>query len=1486
MPEIATAWVTLAISGKGLQNQIRREFEQAEKSAKLNPKINTSGLGSQGAKAGKDFGDKFTSNAKTALATLSAVTIGAGLVDQFKKVLSVGMDWQNNLNTLQAVTGATADQMDAAGKAARALGNDISLPATSANDAASAMTELAKGGFTVQQSMDATKGSLQLAAAAQISAADAATIQSQALQAFGLSAGDAGKISDTLANAANASSAEITDVAAALAQAGTVANQFGLSAQDTAAAIGLLANNGIKGSDAGTLLKSSLLALTDQSNPAQGAIQELGLTVYDAQGKFVGLHTLFQQLGEASKNMTPEMYQAATATLFGSDAMRLAGVAAKDGSVGFDQMRVSIDRQGAAADVAAAKTKGLPGAWERVKNAVESLQLTAFDAIQGPVSRLLDGMSAGLGQVVPKATAAWNALKANPTVVGTFTDTVNAFKGLAAAAKSVWPALLQIGQSLAMASAAIGVSTWKLFVVGLQAAAGALNSIAPLLSTIAGLMKDNQGVVTAAAGAWLLFKTIPSLLGRVGTAMAPLTSRVQSATNVFRGFGEEMRVQQSLAALGNRSIGTMGAAWATASARVSGAIGSMKGAVSGMVSALGGPFGAALAAAGVAFAVISAKNEKSTQSMKAYQDAIKATGKVQVDLNEALAKSGGLQDDTVKGLGVDRIKALNDELETASQRTGSFLDGIRGEGKGLFSLDSLFNVGDKLGGTKTQNQAIEEQAAAAKSAQQALDDLKLSNQSLADVTYGSQSAFDALTQKLDASGQAGSDAADKLREARQAFQDGEAAAKNLTPGFTTISDAIKTIGDSASTAEEKTNAFKTALDTLAGVKPDLQAATDQFNQTQQQLDQVTPTAGPGGGPVTPVGRNADGTINTATEAGHQLYEALNQIKTATAGVAGAAGPGFDMGPVLARNAQQLQSLADKFNLTVPEVNAYAASLGYVPRNVSTLVDLQGADETTQQIGTVTALLTAVPPNTPITITPPNPAARDELTRIGLKLQDINVNGHPQVEVTAPNGQVLAQLQQILDKIEQVKRSAALNFDVNSFTNAGDAQRARRGANADGSIVPMAGGGFRQIAKPGMADIYAGRGAGTIFAEQETGGEAYIPLAASKRGRSKKILAEVARRFGMNMFADGGITVESLKAFASQLSGGSYVRGGPPGLDGTDCSGAQAAIANYLTGGSGRFGTASEGQALTARGFMQGDPPPGVAAYWVGWVNGGPGGGHTAGTIVDPNGGNVNVEMGGANGGGAFGAGAQGASGFPNRAWIQIAGGEDPNAPSSFSGGSSAAVQSATAGVTSAKASVTSAQASLDQANAAVAEAKSTGKSADKVAIAEKKRDAAQQKLDAATQRQTAAETKLADAKDKASSGSGKDGGLDGQSFGQSLFSGILQGIGLDGSVFSNPLEWPNVKSGLALANFGGSLLQGASGQDASGGGLSIGGLNLPSIPIGPNADVAGSKWGAPNAPMIVNNGTIGMDPRALADKASAVQNTGWRKSGMNAVRPK
>src|SRR5690349_4917872 len=243
-------------------------------------------VGQSGRQAGDDS-NTFGENLKKAAAAAGVVTGFAAVAGAIKYVITQGTSFQDNMNGLQAVTGASAGQMDRLSGVARALGKDIDLPATSAGDAAEAMLELAKGGLSVNQSMAAAKGTLLLAAAAQVSGAQAAEIQANALNAFALSGDQANHVADVLANTANAASGEITDFASGLQQSATVAHAFGIGIEDSATTLGLFAKAGLSGSDAGTSFKTMLTALASPTKQQQIALDELNLTVYDAQGQFV-----------------------------------------------------------------------------------------------------------------------------------------------------------------------------------------------------------------------------------------------------------------------------------------------------------------------------------------------------------------------------------------------------------------------------------------------------------------------------------------------------------------------------------------------------------------------------------------------------------------------------------------------------------------------------------------------------------------------------------------------------------------------------------------------------------------------------------------------------------------------------------------------------------------------------------------------------------------------------------------------------------------------------------------------------------------------------------------------------------------------------------------------------------------------------------------------------------------------------------------------
>ncbi|MEN4476867.1 phage tail tape measure protein [Mycolicibacterium cosmeticum] len=360
----------------------------------------SSGIVGQFQNLGGSAGKGFVAGAAAAIVAGSLVDAGAkaaGLVvDGFKSVMDAGLDFSKTVNDFQGATQASALDTQQMAAAARALGADTNLAGVSSSDAAAAMTELAKAGFSVNDAISAARGTMQLATAAQIDGAQAAEVQANAINAFGLSANDAAHVADVLANAAVGSSADIPDIALALQQVGGVSKGFGENIEDTAAALGMFANAGIKGSDAGTLLKTTLQSITDQGNPAQGAIQNLGLSLYNfSTGQFVGFRELFRQLDEAKARMSPEAFQANANVLFGTDAMRAAML----GNVqSFDKMLAKIYEVGTAEDVAKSKMQGWPGIVEGVKNSLGEVKLSLYDIFDTPAGKdfgkhLVDGAS-------------------------------------------------------------------------------------------------------------------------------------------------------------------------------------------------------------------------------------------------------------------------------------------------------------------------------------------------------------------------------------------------------------------------------------------------------------------------------------------------------------------------------------------------------------------------------------------------------------------------------------------------------------------------------------------------------------------------------------------------------------------------------------------------------------------------------------------------------------------------------------------------------------------------------------------------------------------------------------------------------------------------------------------------------------------------------------------------------------------------------------
>lgn len=507
-----------------MEERARRNAEAAARS-KANAPSRAEAIGSGMQQAGGSMVAAGTS-------LTAAVTVPLAVFAKF--ALDVGTQYDEAMSMLQVATSATAQEMERAAQVAVQLGADMDLPSTSAANAALAMLELGKAGMSIEQSMAAAKGVLQLAAAANIDEARAAEIASNALNTFGLAAGESARVSDLLAASANASSAEISDVAAAMQQAGLVFKNANIPLEDLVASIAMMANAGVKGGDAGTSLKTMVQRLTAPTKEARKELDHLIGGVYDGQGKLKSYHQLISELAPALGKMSEEQRNAALQTVFGQDAMRAALVIFGQGADAYDKMKAAVTQQGAAAEMAAARTKGLGGAWKGLVSQVETFALLVYNRFKGPLETAVRAVADVVGQLAERFNS---FAAAHPNIV----LVAGAFLALVA---SVGPALVALGGVVMAIGGIIGS------VLAAKAAILALGGVMATLALAGKVILALAAVfAVVAAAAVALYAAWQSNLGGireftfevVGALRDAFNSGLQFIRELWAKYGEQIK---------------------------------------------------------------------------------------------------------------------------------------------------------------------------------------------------------------------------------------------------------------------------------------------------------------------------------------------------------------------------------------------------------------------------------------------------------------------------------------------------------------------------------------------------------------------------------------------------------------------------------------------------------------------------------------------------------------------------------------------------------------------------------------------------------------------------------------------------------------------------------------------------------------------------------------------------------------------------------
>jgi TP901 family phage tail tape measure protein len=409
-----------------------------------------------------------------ALAPAAAGAVGIfGAANFFGDAVTKGREFDTVLGAIKAVSGATAEEMAKVNEKAKELGKDSELAGTSQSSAAAAMLSLTKGGLSVSEAMDAAKGSIQLAGAAMIDGGQAADIQVAAMSAFKLGAEDATRVADVLVNTANAAATDVPELAEALKYAGPAAGSLGVSLEDTNTMLGLFANQGIKGSMAGTAMASTFTDLLAPSKQSAKALKEMGIEALDADGKFVGLRAISGQLADAQKRMGDEAFIAASKVAFGETGVKFATTAAAAGAEGFDELRDKLDKAGSAGDTAGAKLAGLNGAMEEVENALDGLKQSFYENVAPFLTALAVKVAGSINSLTDGFNSVMKFMRENKPLADAF--------AAAAVGVSVGLAAWAVQQRIVAAGGMLGALKQLVVWTKLQTVAqGALNVVTAL----------------------------------------------------------------------------------------------------------------------------------------------------------------------------------------------------------------------------------------------------------------------------------------------------------------------------------------------------------------------------------------------------------------------------------------------------------------------------------------------------------------------------------------------------------------------------------------------------------------------------------------------------------------------------------------------------------------------------------------------------------------------------------------------------------------------------------------------------------------------------------------------------------------------------------------------------------------------------------------------------------------------------------------------
>jgi len=347
-------------------------------SIKIDTKVDTGGF-SVGIDKLKGIAKTGVTALTTTLAGVSAA-IGAGATAS----VNVGSSFESAMSKVSAISGSTGDDLQALTDKAKEMGASTKF---SASESAEALQYMAMAGWDTESMLDGISGIMSLAAADGLDLATTSDIVTDALTAFGLKASDSTHFADVLAKASSSANTNVSMLGESFKYVAPLAGTMGYSVEDVSLALGLMANASVKGSMAGTSLKTALANLSSPTEQMAMVMEEYGISISDAEGNSLPLIDVLKQLRDKFGGLSETEQAAAASTLFGKEAMSgmLAIINASDSD--FKNLTENINNaDGAAQSMADTMQDNLQGQITILKSSLEGLGIEIYGSMSEPLT--------------------------------------------------------------------------------------------------------------------------------------------------------------------------------------------------------------------------------------------------------------------------------------------------------------------------------------------------------------------------------------------------------------------------------------------------------------------------------------------------------------------------------------------------------------------------------------------------------------------------------------------------------------------------------------------------------------------------------------------------------------------------------------------------------------------------------------------------------------------------------------------------------------------------------------------------------------------------------------------------------------------------------------------------------------------------------------------------------------------------------------------